>query len=201
MLGHSHVVIGGATWAAVWWRPLVVGAAALTAPQVDMGANFPPLISSLLAVSLGALLPDIDHPQALLAQWKPAGRGGPLGVWRFFRPLVLPAAVVRETLGHRGALHSVAAGIVISTGVEFLAQVVGAPGFGAALGWGYGAHLLADMATKRGIPLLWPVTRRRIGFPRPVTVRTGGFGEAIYLALTGAAAALYASGALRLPTQ
>jgi inner membrane protein len=199
MLGHSHVVIACATWAAVWWRPVVVGDAVVTAPQAVLGADFPPLVASLVAVSFGALLPDIDHPQALLAQWKPAGKGGPLGLWRFFRPLVLPAAVVRETLGHRGALHSLVCCVVIATGVEYLSQVVGAPGIGAALGWGYAAHLLADMATRRGIPLLWPLTRRRIGFPRPVTVRTGGFGEAIYLCLTGAAAALYASGALALP--
>ena len=200
MLGHSHVVIAGATWAAVWWRPLVVGGAALTAPHVSLGDHFPPLAGSLVAVSLGALLPDIDHPQALLAQWKPVGKGGPFGLWRLFRPLVLPAAVVRETLGHRGALHSAVACVVVSTGVELLAQIAGAPGFGAALGWGYAAHLLADMATRRGIPLFWPLTRRRIGLPRPITVRTGGFGEAIYLCLTGAAAALYASGALRFPT-
>src|SRR6266542_3460321 len=140
MLGHSHVVIAGATWAAVWWRPVALGAAVVTAPSVALGHDLPPLVSSLLAVSLGALLPDIDHPQALLAQWKPAGKGGPLGVWRLFRPLVLPSLVVRETLGHRGALHSVAAAAVVCTAVEFLAQAAGAPGFGAALGWGYAAH-------------------------------------------------------------
>ena len=198
MLGHSHVVIAAATWGAVWWKPVVFGTAVLSAPLVAPGADFPPLVATLAAVSIGALLPDIDHPQALLAQWKPAGRGGPLGLWRFVRPLVLPALVVRETFGHRGAMHSVAAGVVVCTVVEYVAQLVGVPSFGAALAWGYAAHLLADMLTRRGVPLLWPLTRRRVSFPRPVTVRTGGFGEAIYLAATGAVVALYASGALGL---
>jgi inner membrane protein len=198
MLGHSHVVIAGATWAAVWWRPVAVGTMVITAPSVALGHDMPPPVTSLLAVSLGALLPDIDHPQALLAQWKPAGKGGPLGMWRLFRPLVLPSVMARETLGHRGALHSLAAALVVCTAAEFLAQAAGAPGFGTTLAWGYAAHLLADMATRRGIPLLWPLTRRRVALPRPVTVRTGGFGEALYLAATGAVAALYASGTLHL---
>jgi len=196
MLGHTHVVIATATWGAFWWRPLTLGSTAIAAPEATFGAGVPPVLSSLLAVSLGALLPDIDHPRALLAQWKPAGRGGPLGLWRLIQPLVLPSLLVRETLGHRGALHSILAGVAVCTAVEYLAIITVAPGFGRALAWGYAAHLLADMLTRRGVPIAWPFTRRRVGFPRPITVRTGGFGEAIYLAATGAVAALYASGAL-----
>ena len=199
MLGHSHVVIAAATWGALWWRPLAlaaVGGPTLTAPEAVLPADFPPLLASLLAVSVGALLPDIDHPQALLAQWKPAGRGGPFGVWRLVRPLVLPSLVVREALGHRGAMHSVLAGVAVCAAVEYGAILLGAPGLGRALAWGYAAHLVADMLTRRGVPLLWPFTRRRLAFPRPITVRTGGFGEALYLAATGALSALYASGAL-----
>ena len=199
MLGHSHVVIAAATWGALWWRPLTLGAlggATLTAPEAAPPAGFPPFVASLLVVSVGALLPDIDHPQALLAQWKPAGRGGPFGLWRLVRPLFIPSMVLREALGHRGALHSVAAGVVLCTVVEYVAILAGAPGIGRALAWGYVAHLIADMLTRRGVPLAWPITRRRFAFPRPITVRTGGFGEALYLAATGALAALYASGVL-----
>jgi membrane-bound metal-dependent hydrolase YbcI (DUF457 family) len=201
MLGHTHVVIATATWGALWWRPLTVaalGGVALTAPEAILPADFPPLLGSLLAVSVGALLPDIDHPQALLANWKPAGRGGPFGLWRLIRPLFIPSMMVRETLGHRGAMHSVIVGVTLCTAVEYLAILAGAPGVGRALAWGYAAHLLADMLTRRGVPLAWPISRRRVAFPRPVTVRTGGFGEALYLAATGAIAALYASGVLTL---
>ena len=213
MLGHSHVVIAAATWGALWWRPLtlgVLGGATLTAPEALLPAAFPPLLGSLLAVSVGALLPDIDHPQALLANWRvnarPGGgraqRAGPWGArrhwgslfWFPVRPLFLPSMVVREALGHRGAMHSIIAGVVLCTAVEYLAILAGAPGFGRALAWGYAAHLLADMLTRRGVPLAWPFSRRRLAFPRPVTVRTGGFGEALYLAATGAVAALYAFG-------
>ena len=199
MLGHSHVVIATATWGALWWRPLslaLAGGPTIAAPEALLPADFPPFVASLLAVSVGALLPDIDHPRALLAQWKPAGRGGPFGLWRLVRPLLLPSLVVREALGHRGALHSILAGAAICAAVEYAAILLSAPGLGRALGWGYAAHLAADMLTRRGVPLLWPFTRRRISFPRPITVRTGGFGEALYLTATGALAALYASGVL-----
>ena len=199
MLGHSHVVIATATWGALWWRPLTlatVGGPTVTAPQALLPADFPPFVASLFVVAVGALLPDLDHPQALLANWKPAGRGGPLGLWRLVRPLLIPSLMVREVLGHRGPLHSILAGVAVCSAVEYIALALGAPGVGRALAWGYVAHLLADMLTRRGVPLLWPFSRRRLSFPRPVTVRTGGFGEALYLAATGALAALYASGVL-----
>ena len=196
MLGHTHVLIAGATWAAVWWRPLTVGDVSLAAPLLTLSADLPAPISSLAAVGLGALLPDLDHPGALLARWKPAGRGGPFGVRRLLMPLLIPSLAVREALGHRGALHSVAAGIMACVLVEILFRAGGAAGAGLALGWGYAAHLIADLLTRRGVPLLWPVTRRRIALPGPITVRTGSFGEALYLAAFSALSALHAAGVL-----
>jgi inner membrane protein len=192
MLGHTHVAIAGALWAALWWRPLSAGAASLAAPEVALGPGVPPALSTLAVVAVGALLPDLDHSGALLAQWRPAGEG----LFRFFRPLLLPSVVLRETLGHRGGLHSLLALVAVSVGAEYLARLAGIAGLGAALGWGYAAHLLADMATRRGVPLFWPLTRRRLGMPRPLAVRTGGVGEALYLAAVGVVAALYAAGIL-----
>ena len=199
MLGHTHVLIAGATWAAVWWRPLAAGDLTLTAPLLALSADLTASISSLAAVGLGALLPDLDHPGALLARWKPAGRGGPFGIKRLFMPLLIPSLAVRETLGHRGALHSVAAGTAICALVESAFGAGGAPGAGLTLGWGYAAHLLADLLTRRGVPLLWPLTRHRIALPGAITVKTGSFGEALYLTAFSALSALHAAGAL--PTQ
>jgi inner membrane protein len=190
MLGHSHVAIAGALWAALWWRPLALGGLTLAAPEVALGHEVPPALSSLVVVAIGALLPDLDHPRAVLAQWRPAGEGW----FRFFQPLLLPAVALRETFGHRGGLHSLPALAAVWLGGEYLAQRAGIPGLVAALGWGYAAHLLADMATRRGVPLLWPLTRRRLGLPRPLAVRTGSLGEALYLAAIGAITALYLAG-------
>jgi hypothetical protein len=36
MLGHTHILIAGATWVAVWWRPVTVGGATLGAPVFEM---------------------------------------------------------------------------------------------------------------------------------------------------------------------
>jgi inner membrane protein len=154
------------------------------------------VISSLGAVALGALLPDFDHPNALLARWKPAGRGGPFGIKGLFMPFLLPSMAVREALGHRGALHSVVAGLLVSVGTELLFRGFGASGAGAALGWGYATHLVADMCTRRGVPLLWPLLRSKFAVPRPIAVKSGSFGEALYLAAFSALSALHAAGAL-----
>jgi membrane-bound metal-dependent hydrolase YbcI (DUF457 family) len=193
MLGHTHVVIAGALWAAVWWRPLAVGDALVSAPQAALSPHVPLAVTSLALVGLGALLPDLDHPKALLAQFRPAGTGG---AWRYFRPLLVPSVALRGVLGHRGALHSLAATVVLCLVGESLARAAGFPGVGLALGWGYAAHVLADMATRRGVPLLWPLTHVRIGVPDALAIKTGGFGEALYLAGVSALAAFHAAGAL-----
>ncbi|CAA9226427.1 MAG: hypothetical protein AVDCRST_MAG77-982 [uncultured Chloroflexi bacterium] len=193
MLGRTHVVIAGALWAGVWWRPLILGSVVVTAPHVPFGAELPPALGSLAVVALGALLPDLDHPGALLARLQPAGTRG---AWRYFRPLLIPSLALRETFGHRGALHSLAALIVVGMGAEYLGRALGGAGLGMVIGWGYAAHLLADMATRRGVPLFWPATRVRAGIPRSVAIRSGGFGEALYVAGVSAVAALHAAGAL-----
>jgi inner membrane protein len=193
MLGHTHVVIAAALWAGVWWRPLAVGDHVLSAPVAPLGTDLPPALGSLAVVALGALLPDLDHPGALLARLRPAGTRGP---WRHFRPLLFPSVALREGLGHRGALHSLL-GLAVATALaEYLGTLGGGAGLGWTLGWGYAAHLLADMATRRGVPLLWPLARLRVGVPRAIAIKTGSFGEALYLAGVSALAALHASGAL-----
>ena len=191
MLGHTHVVIAGVSWAAVWWRPLEIGRLALIAPEAPIGAGLPPVVSTLALVALGALVPDLDHPGAFLAQFRPAGRQG---FGRFFRPFFAPSVALRSALGHRGALHSLVGAALICAGVELVARSGGLSGVGAAVGWGYVTHLLADMATRRGVPLLWPLAHWRFSVPRPLTVKTGSFGEALYLAAVSALAALHGAG-------
>ena len=69
----------------------------------------------------------------------------------------------------------------------------GAAQVGAALTWGYVAHLAADLLTNRGVPLLFPVSGRW-HLPHPLAVRTGSVGEALYVTLTLALAVAYAAG-------
>lgn len=133
MMAGSHVVIGAAAWA-------------VAANLSGLPGNAP---EALAAAALGALLPDIDHPQS----W--AGRR--------MRVISVPLAMI---VGHRGITHSL---IAVAAGVIVLAAL----GFGwmaAPVVVGYLSHLAADSLTPSGVPLLWP-SRRRFTFN---LCRTGG---------------------------
>ncbi len=194
MLARSHVVIATATWAAVWWRPPYGGPIGTLAPRLVAPRNADlsgSVALTLLCVALGALLPDLDHPRAWLAQMRLARHG----LLRFIRPFAFPSAVLREEFGHRGAMHSLLAAAVVYGGLRALdARIAGAAQVGAALTWGYVLHLCADLLTNRGVPLLFPFWRGRCRLPWPLAVRTGSLGEALYVVLTLGLAAGYALG-------
>lgn len=92
-------------------------------------------------VTLGSLLPDIDHPKSYLGK-----RLYPLS---FF---------IHKLFGHRGFTHS-----LLSTGFLGLATSYWwdvNPLFFGGLILGYISHLLADMTTVSGVPLLYPNKKR-----------------------------------------
>lgn len=123
MMAGSHVVLGAALWA--------VTAKLTGAPAADPQA--------LAAAALGALLPDIDHPQS----W--AGRK--------MKPISVPLALV---VGHRGVTHSLLA-VLACLGVL---AVMGLGWAAAPVVLGYLSHLAGDALTPSGVPLLWPSRRR-----------------------------------------
>ncbi len=101
------------------------------------------------ACLLTSLLPDIDHPRSLLGQR--------------LRWVSVPIARV---FGHRGFTHSL---IAVAGGIFLLTQKLPASMIipndvmqGMVLG--YLSHILADMLTPAGVPLLWPC-RWRFRFP------------------------------------
>ncbi|MGP1955930.1 MAG: metal-dependent hydrolase [Arsenophonus sp. NC-PY1-MAG3] len=101
----------------------------------------------IIAVIITCLLPDIDHPKSFLGQR--------------LKWLSIPIAKV---FGHRGITHSLLAiiggsiffssdllsRIIIPIPVDFVHSMI----------VGYTSHLVADMLTPAGIPLLWPCRRR-----------------------------------------
>lgn len=123
MMAGSHIVVGAALWAVC----------------AKLGGGNPAEPQALAAAAMGALLPDIDHPQS----W--AGRK--------LRPISVPLSML---VGHRGVTHSA---IAVLAGLAVLMLV--------ETGWlvapvvvGYLSHLLADSLTPSGVPLLWPSRRR-----------------------------------------
>ncbi|EFL92002.1 predicted inner membrane protein regulated by LexA [Candidatus Regiella insecticola LSR1] len=93
------------------------------------------------AALLASLLPDIDHPKSILG--------------RRLKWISLPMA---KTFGHRGFTHSLLAviGGVFLFNSTLFSHCFFPPDVLHALLIGYSSHLLADMLTPAGIPLLWP---------------------------------------------
>lgn len=107
----------------------------------------------LVAVtSVGALLPDFDHDDAMLPR-----AFGPLGR--------LVAWVIGRTFGHRGITHSLL-GLAILTIALGLAPLITALPWWVPVGLvlGSAVHIVGDMLTVSGCPLFWPADKRfRLG--------------------------------------
>lgn len=123
MMAGSHVVMGAALWVAV----------------AKLSGQNPAEPQALAAAALGALLPDIDHPQS----W--AGRK--------MRVVSVPLSLV---VGHRGITHSALA----VAGAVLLLATMTTQWMAAPVVIGYLSHLMADGLTPSGVPLLWPSKRR-----------------------------------------
>jgi inner membrane protein len=164
---ESHATIAVITWACVTLRQpnWIVG----TTPS-DFGG----VMTLLVGVrGIGALAPDLDHPQSsLMRSLGPAKR------------------LARGVLPHRGILHSVFAVAVI----RYLGLTVfQLDELARAFAWGYASHILGDILTVSGVPILAPLSDSRFGLPEPLAIVTGGFGDALYTALIAAASVLWAT--------
>ncbi|MCC8365281.1 metal-dependent hydrolase [Xenorhabdus sp. PB61.4] len=110
-------------------------------PEIAQGDWFHMIPGVLLA----SLLPDIDHPHSTLG--------------RLFRFISVPIA---RLCGHRGFTHSLLAltvGVVLFQ-TEIPPEWPIPTDFIHAMLIGYISHLIADMLTPAGIPLLWPLKMR-----------------------------------------
>jgi inner membrane protein len=142
VMAGSHVVVGIAAWT-------------LVAPHLGLPSLDP---VALGLTTVGALLPDIDHPSSWVGRRVPA----------ISRPL---AAMI----GHRGVTHSalaVLACLILLRWQGFSRAVID------PLVTGYLSHLGADLLTSSGLRLAWP-SRKRQTIP---LCRTGSFAESIIVA-------------------
>lgn len=105
--------------------------------------------------ALSALLPDIDHPAGSLRR-----QLGAVGHISFF------------WMKHRGVTHTLISLAMVSAVTLYFLPVKVAFAFIA----GYGSHLLADMLTHSGVPLVYPLLKYRYSFG---VMKTGGIFEAI----------------------
>lgn len=171
MTGQSHLLVG---LAGVW----LVDAATGFASQAAGGwvpAGPLALGAALAAGAVGALLPDIDSPDSRISHRTGLARGrGPL--------TDLVGGGVRSLFGgHRGFTHSALVAGLLSLAVFAVRPWLGAAAVGFLIG--YLSHIAADMVTRDGVRLGWPLSRREIGLgPRRLRFRTGSFMEYVVVA-------------------
>jgi inner membrane protein len=165
VLARSHVVLAVAPYLAMVSHPLpfLVAVPVLALPATEATAD--PVVAVALSagvVALAALAPDLDHAGSTLARVAgPVGRG------------------VARLLKHRGPLHSALAALLAGVLAGLLGSRLGVTGLGPLAGYGWAAHVLTDALTDRGVPLLWPLRRRRVRLPWGLGPATGGTGEAV----------------------
>ncbi|MGB9812381.1 MAG: metal-dependent hydrolase [Thermovenabulum sp.] len=154
MTGSTHILIGALSGVILTSKMNITGVSA----------------ASLTAISaISALIPDIDMPGSKIGRKaKPA------------------SFILNKTVGHRGIMHSLLGAIITAFIVKMYLSLQHfnyiIPGLNeakitAGLLIGYLSHLLGDMMTKEGIPLLYPLIRRKISI---VGIKSGGIAEQIF---------------------
>ena len=96
----------------------------------------------LFLVCIGALLPDIDHPESFFG--------------RRIKPL---STFISEVFGHRGFFHSLFVPLLI---YAILAIVFDQFFIGLSLSVGYLSHLIGDAFTQKGVNFLHPFSTFKI---------------------------------------
>ncbi len=158
-----------------WLTHMLFGISALwllsPLPPELLNTDFDVLVA---AAALGALLPDLDASESKIKHLKIPNTQ--------IKPFMLPALVVSKSNRHRSLLHSFA-------GLGMMALLFTPASFWigwapvAALLLGYFGHLMADAATKSGVRLLYPSSKRFHLLPLSWRFTTGSKAEEMLLPL------------------
>lgn len=141
MLGHTHWVIGAASWLSVLvFSPTIFS----HSPAVVFGGT------AIAAVA--ALCADIDTKNSMASK----ALGPITGALSYF---------IRTLFGgHRKITHSILGMILVATGVYAATLGFHWPiwiELSILIGWA--SHIASDMLTREGCPLLWPVSKVKYG--------------------------------------
>ena len=134
--------------------------------------NLQTVVFGVVLISLGALMPDLDSEDNVIYSLVPVGRR------------VISEIFERVFGRHRSISHSLLGIFLFGLLSHWLIfRIPGANGLNlSALWYAYFIslvmHVVADMLTKDGVPLLWPL-RVRFGFPpfKFLRIKTGGWFE------------------------
>jgi len=159
MNGPQHILIGIGS-------AIVVNHFTRVLPYSPLPLAFVPISPLPMAMIsgaalVGALLPDIDHNNSTIRVKTGTARGkGPLGVFGWI------GGILAATLGgHRAFTHTGLCFALLAWAVLHWTPV-GFQAYALAFLVGYASHIVADMLTEGGVPLLWPLSSKRIGLWR-----------------------------------
>lgn len=146
----------------------LVSAALLFPPE---SLNLMTLVGSIIAADIGSMIPDMDQAGNKLWDLLPAGD-------------VIGSVFRRVFYAHRTLSHSILGTFLIYKGLEFILFKLLNPDFInphlilISLMIGYISHLISDLFTKEGLPLLFPF-KLNFGIPplKKYRLRTGKFLE------------------------
>lgn len=149
------------------------------------------LINLAFAI-IGSLLPDIDHPKSFINRYLLPFRNQAtkvtifcsLGISMLYIDSVYINAPWIKIIGisliligvstHRmGLTHSILGMIIFSVVLSFFARIYELIYVEFYFFLGFLFHLICDMCTKRGVPLLYPFNNKK--FKLPLTFTTGSF--------------------------
>ena len=133
--------------------------------------NIPTLFTCLVANIVGALIPDMDQATNRLWDLLPAGNA----VGRVFRKFMLSHRTVSHSLLGIYLLYRI---LLFVFPLFFNENIINTRLVIFSIMIGFSSHLLADSATKEGIPLFFPL-KFKIGFPplSRLRITTGKFIE------------------------
>jgi inner membrane protein len=157
MMAHTHIALGISSGL------LLVG----------LSDSAPPSAVELFALAIGALAPDIDaHNSTISKPGSLFSRFLPKEVRIFFDMIGAGInSIVNCIFGHRGFFHWPVLGAAVMLVGLWCGQLW--------LCWfavGYLSHILGDMLTVQGAPLLAPFYRKSISL---VPLRTGSWAESV----------------------
>jgi inner membrane protein len=141
-------------------------------------------------VIFAALLPDIDHPKSIFNRYLffIRSKGGMVALYTCLSILTLCIDYIYFNIpvlkllsasffavaisSHRNGLtHSLTGLIVFTSIASYTADLYNLKYLSFWFMFGYGSHLLCDMATNRGVPLFYPFKNKKYKFP--LTYRMG----------------------------
>lgn len=159
MTGKTHAACGVMTLIAI---------TLCTKNYIPVGEQILYPAIGLLSVTQGSYMPDIDlHRSRMGSRHK----------------------FISKMLTHRGITHTLLVPVLLlfamttcfSLHIPFLPDLI----FGFEVGWV--AHIAADLCNRKGVPILWPLTRHKFHI---ACFLTSSWHEVVFLILWGLAAAL-----------